>query len=73
VRRDVRSCDKWSAASVARDPSTGSAIQTGSARFLAMTLGIADPEAVIRLLVALVVLLIDPSAVVLTIAASRRN
>jgi len=38
-----------------------------------MTLGIADPEAVIRLLVALVVLLIDPSAVVLTIAASRLN
>jgi hypothetical protein len=38
-----------------------------------MTLGIADPEAVIRLLVALLVFLTDPSVVVLTIAASRRD
>jgi len=49
------------------------AIQTGPARFLAATLGIADSEAVIRWLVALLVLLTDPSAVVLTIAASRRG
>jgi hypothetical protein len=46
--------------------------QTGPARFLAAQLG-TDAETVIRWLVALLVLLIDPSAVVLTIAASRRN
>jgi hypothetical protein len=48
------------------------AAQTGPARFLATTLG-TDAETVIRWLVALLVMLIDPSAVVLTIAASRRN
>jgi len=48
------------------------AAQAGPARFLAAQLG-TDAETVIRWLVALVVLLIDPSAVVLTIAASRRN
>jgi len=48
------------------------AAQAGPARFLATTLG-TDAESVIRWLVALLVLLIDPSAVVLTIAASRRN
>jgi len=46
--------------------------QTGPARFLAAQLG-TDAETVIRWRVALLVLLIDPSAVVLTIAASRRN
>jgi hypothetical protein len=46
------------------------AAQTGPARFLATTLG-TDAETVIRWLVALLVMLIDPSAVVLTIAASR--
>jgi hypothetical protein len=45
------------------------AAQTGPARFLALTLG-TDVETVIRWLVALLVLLIDPSAAVLTIAAS---
>jgi len=39
---------------------------------LATTLG-TDAESVIRWLVALLVMLIDPSAVVMTIAASRRN
>jgi len=48
------------------------AAQTGPARFLAMQLG-TDAETVIRWLVALLVLLIDPSAVVLTIAAARRD
>jgi hypothetical protein len=47
------------------------AAQTGPARFLAAQLG-TDAETVIRWLVFLVVLLIDPSAIVLTIAASRR-
>jgi hypothetical protein len=45
--------------------------QTGPARFLAVQLG-TDAETVIRWLVALLVLLIDPSAVAPTIAASRR-
>jgi len=44
----------------------------GPARFLVAQLG-TDPETVIRWLVALLVLLIDPSAVVLTIAAARRR
>ncbi len=44
----------------------------GPARYLATQLG-TDAETVVRWLVALVVLLIDPSAVVLTIAASRRR
>jgi len=48
------------------------AAQTGPTRFLAAQLG-TDPESVIRWLVALLVMLIDPSAVVLTIAASRRK
>jgi hypothetical protein len=48
------------------------AAQTSPARFLAVQLG-TDPETVIRWLVFLVVLLIDPSAVVLTIAASQRS
>jgi hypothetical protein len=48
------------------------AAQTGPARFMAAQLG-TDAETVIRWLVALLVLLIDPSAVALTIAASRRN
>jgi len=47
------------------------AAQTRPARYLAIQLG-TDAETVVRWLVALVVLLIDPSAVVLTIAASRR-
>jgi len=42
------------------------------ARFLAIQLG-TDAETVIRWLVALLVMRIDPSPVVLTIAASRRN
>jgi len=46
------------------------AAQTGPARFLAAQLG-TDAESVIRWLVALLVLLVDPSAVVLTIAAAR--
>jgi len=46
------------------------AAQAGPARFLAAQLG-TDPETVIRWLVALLVLLIDPSAIVLTIAAAR--
>jgi len=45
--------------------------RTGPARFLAVQLG-TDAETVIRWLVALLVLLIDPSGVALTIAASRR-
>jgi hypothetical protein len=48
------------------------AAQTGPARYLAAQLG-TDAETVIRWLAALPVLLIEPSAVVLTIAASRRN
>jgi len=46
------------------------AAQTGPARFLAAQLG-TDAETVIRWLVTFLVLLIDPSAVVLTIAAAR--
>ena len=46
------------------------AAQTGPARFLATQLG-TDAETVIRWLVALLVMLIDPSAIVLTIAAAR--
>jgi hypothetical protein len=48
------------------------AAQTGSARFLAAQLGV-DAETVIRWLVMLLVLLIDPTAVVLTIAATIRQ
>jgi hypothetical protein len=48
------------------------AAQTGPARFLATTLG-TDAETVIRWLVALLVMLIDPSAIALTIAAARRR
>jgi hypothetical protein len=48
------------------------AARSGSARYLAIQLG-TDAETVIRWLVALLVLLIDPSAVVLTIAASRQR
>jgi hypothetical protein len=48
------------------------AAQTGLARFLAIQLG-TDAETVIRWLVTFLVLLIDPSAVVLTVAAARRN
>jgi len=48
------------------------AAQTGPARFLATTLG-TDAETVIRSLVALLVCLIDPCAVILTVAASRRT
>jgi hypothetical protein len=48
----------------------GWAAQTGPARLLATILG-TDAETVIRWLVVLLVLLIDPSAVVLTIAAAR--
>ena len=46
--------------------------QTGSARFLAAQLG-TDAETVIRFLVLALVLLIDPSAIVLTIAATTRH
>jgi hypothetical protein len=46
--------------------------ETGSARFLATQLG-TDAETVIRWLVMCLVLLIDPSAVVLTIAATMRH
>jgi hypothetical protein len=45
--------------------------QTGSARFLAVQLG-TDAETVIRWLVLVLVLLIDPSAIVLTIAATMK-
>ena len=45
---------------------------TGSARFLAIQLG-TDAETVIRWLVMCLVLLIDPTAVVLTIAATMRH
>jgi hypothetical protein len=48
------------------------AAQTGPARFLAAQLG-TDAETVIRWLVALLVMLIDPGAVVLTIAAARQR
>jgi hypothetical protein len=48
------------------------AAQTDPARFLAVQLG-TDAESVIRWLVALPVMLIDPSVVVLTIAAARRR
>jgi len=44
--------------------------QSGPARYLAVQLG-TDAETVIRWLVTFLVLLIDPSAVVLTIAAAR--
>jgi len=47
------------------------AAQAGPARFLATTLG-TDAESVVRWLVALLVMLIDPSAVAWTIAAARR-
>jgi hypothetical protein len=46
--------------------------ETGSARFLALQLG-TDAETVIRWLVLCLVLLIDPSAIVLTIAATMRH
>ena len=46
--------------------------ETGSARFLAAQLG-TDAETVIRWLVLALVLLIDPSAIVLTIAATMRT
>jgi hypothetical protein len=48
------------------------AAHTGPARFPAIQLG-TDAETVVRWLVALVVLLIDPSAIALTVAASRRR
>jgi hypothetical protein len=48
------------------------AAQIGPARFLAAQLG-TDAESVIRWLVALLMMLVDPCAVVLTIAASRRR
>jgi len=48
------------------------AAQAGPARFLATQLG-TDVEPVIRWLVALLVMLIDPSAVVLTMAAACRS
>jgi len=50
----------------------GEPASPGPARYLAIQLG-TDAETVIRWLVALLVVLIDPSAVVLTIAASRLN
>jgi hypothetical protein len=46
--------------------------ETGSARFLAAQLG-TDAETVIRWLVLVLVLLIDPTAIVLTIAASTKT
>jgi hypothetical protein len=46
--------------------------ETGSARFLAAQLG-TDAETVIRWLVLVIVLLIDPTAIVLTIAASMKS
>ncbi len=46
------------------------AAQTGPALFLAAQLG-TDPETVIRWLVASLVLLIDPSAIVLSFASAR--
>jgi hypothetical protein len=48
------------------------AAQTGPARYLAVQFG-TDAETVIRWLVALLVMLVDPSAVVLTIAAAQRR
>jgi len=48
------------------------AAQIGPARFLAAQLG-TDAETVVRWLVALLVMLVDPSAVALTIAASGRQ
>ena len=59
-------------AAAAQEPRQYEAAQTGPTRFLAIQLG-TDAETVIRRLVALLVMLVDPSAVVLTIAASRRN
>jgi predicted metal-binding membrane protein len=45
--------------------------ETGSARFLAAQLG-TDAETVIRWLVMALVMMIDPTAIVLTVAATRR-
>jgi hypothetical protein len=46
--------------------------ETGPARYLATLLGVTDSEAPVRIITGLIVVVLDPLAVLLTIAATRR-